>query len=68
MNRLVAALFAAVCAIVSAQAQTFPSRPLSLIVPFPPGGSTDAAARIMGERMRETLGQPVKVFNFEGSK
>ncbi|MCP4621680.1 MAG: tripartite tricarboxylate transporter substrate binding protein BugD [Bradyrhizobium sp.] len=67
MNRLVAALFAAVCAIVSAQAQTFPSRPLSLIVPFPPGGSTDAAARIMGERMRETLGQPVVIENVGGA-
>ena len=32
-----------------AEAQTFPSRPITLIVPFPPGGSTDTAARIMGE-------------------
>ena len=35
-----------------AQAQTFPSRPITLIVPFPPGGSTDVAARIMAEKMR----------------
>src|SRR6266496_40527 len=39
-----------------AQAQTYPSRPISLVVPFPPGGSTDAAARIIAERMRATLG------------
>jgi tripartite-type tricarboxylate transporter receptor subunit TctC len=67
MSRLVAALFAVVCAATTAQAQTFPSRPLSLIVPFPPGGSTDAAARIMAERMRETLGQPIVIENVGGA-
>jgi tripartite-type tricarboxylate transporter receptor subunit TctC len=67
MSRLVAALFAVVCAATAVQAQTFPSRPLSLIVPFPPGGSTDAAARIMAERMRETLGQPIVIENVGGA-
>ena len=51
----------------AAQAQPFPSRPLTLIVPFPPGGSTDAAARIMAERMRATLGQPVVIENVGGA-
>lgn len=50
-----------------AEAQTFPSRPLTLIVPFPPGGSTDTAARIMGERMRATLGQSVVIENVGGA-
>jgi tripartite-type tricarboxylate transporter receptor subunit TctC len=50
-----------------AQAQTFPSRPITLIVPFPPGGSTDTAARIMGERMRATLGQSVVIENVGGA-
>jgi tripartite-type tricarboxylate transporter receptor subunit TctC len=50
-----------------AEAQTFPSRPLTLIVPFPPGGSTDTAARIMGERMRTTLGQSVVIENVGGA-
>lgn len=50
-----------------AEAQTFPSRPLTLIVPFPPGGSTDTAARIMGERMRGTLGQSVVIENVGGA-
>src|SRR5204862_2231119 len=50
-----------------AQAQTYPSRPLTLIVPFPPGGSTDAAARIMAEKMRESLGQPIVIENVGGA-
>jgi len=50
-----------------AEAQTFPSRPITLIVPFPPGGSTDTAARIMGERMRATLGQSVVIENVGGA-
>ena len=57
----------AVCAAATAQAQNFPSRPLTLVVPFPPGGSTDAAARIMAERMRATLGQPVVIENVGGA-
>jgi tripartite-type tricarboxylate transporter receptor subunit TctC len=67
MSRLIAALFMVVCAVATAQAQNFPSRPLSLIVPFPPGGSTDSAARIMAERMRETLGQPIVIENVGGA-
>jgi tripartite-type tricarboxylate transporter receptor subunit TctC len=54
-------------AIGVAEAQTFPSRPITLIVPFPPGGSTDTAARIMGERMRATLGQSVVIENVGGA-
>jgi tripartite-type tricarboxylate transporter receptor subunit TctC len=50
-----------------AQAQTFPTRPINLVVPFPPGGSTDTAARIIGERMRQTLGQTVVIENVGGA-
>lgn len=67
MRKLVAALLLVVSCTGLAQAQPFPSRPLTLIVPFPPGGSTDAAARIMAERMRETLGQPVVIENVGGA-
>jgi tripartite-type tricarboxylate transporter receptor subunit TctC len=67
MRRLVAALLLIVSCSALAQAQPFPSRPLTLIVPFPPGGSTDAAARIMAERMRETLGQPIVIENVGGA-
>jgi tripartite-type tricarboxylate transporter receptor subunit TctC len=50
-----------------AQAQTYPSRSITLVVPFPPGGSTDAAARIMAERMRVSLGQPIIIENVGGA-
>jgi tripartite-type tricarboxylate transporter receptor subunit TctC len=48
-------------------AQAFPTRPITLIVPFPPGGSTDTAARIIAEAMRPTLGQPVVIENVGGA-
>jgi tripartite-type tricarboxylate transporter receptor subunit TctC len=51
---------------VNAQ-QSFPSRQITLIVPFPPGGSTDAIARIMADRMRGPLGQPVIIENVGGA-
>jgi tripartite-type tricarboxylate transporter receptor subunit TctC len=59
----VAALFFA----GAAAAQQFPTRPITLIVPFPPGGSTDTAARIMADRMRPALGQTVVVENVGGA-
>ena len=51
----------------NARAQTWPLRQITLIVPFPPGGSTDVIARIMAERMRPLLGQPVIVENVGGA-
>jgi len=50
-----------------ARADSFPSRPITLIVPFPPGGSTDVAARIMADKMGASLGQPVIVENVGGA-
>jgi tripartite-type tricarboxylate transporter receptor subunit TctC len=50
-----------------ARADNFPSRPITLIVPFPPGGSTDVAARIMADKMGAALGQPVIVENVGGA-
>jgi tripartite-type tricarboxylate transporter receptor subunit TctC len=44
-------------------AQTYPSRPVTIIVPFAAGGSTDTPARIIAERMRRTLDQLVIVEN-----
>ena len=69
MRTLISAV--AVCATVasvgSAPAQTYPTRPITLIVPYPAGGSTDPAGRIMAERMRVSLGQPVVVENIAGA-
>src|SRR2546423_435293 len=61
------ALAAAFAGVSSALAQTYPSRQITLIVPFPPGGSTDVTARIMAERMRPVLGHPVIVENVGGA-
>jgi tripartite-type tricarboxylate transporter receptor subunit TctC len=68
MSRLWVALSLAMLAGISgAQAQNFPTRPITLVVPFPPGGSTDAAARILAERMRAPLGQAVVIENIGGA-
>src|SRR5437899_3353034 len=62
---VIAAIFAALSGI--AAAQNFPTRPITLVVPFPPGGSTDTAARIIAERMRAPLGQTVVIENAGGA-
>src|SRR5215203_1903656 len=59
---LVSALIAA-----SVAAQTFPSKPLRFIVPFPPGGGTDLLARPLAARLRDALGQPVVIDNRGGA-
>jgi tripartite-type tricarboxylate transporter receptor subunit TctC len=53
-------------AVSSAQTGGFPDRPVTLVVPFPPGGSTDVMARLLAERMAPLLGQPVPVENRPG--
>jgi tripartite-type tricarboxylate transporter receptor subunit TctC len=53
--------------IAGASAQTYPTRQITLIVPYPPGGSTDAIGRIMADRMRPVLGQPVIIENVGGA-
>ncbi len=68
MTRLIAAIaLAAFASIAGAQAPPFPSRTITIVSPFPPGGSTDAVARIMAQRMRESLGQTVIVENVGGA-
>ncbi|MCE2946895.1 MAG: Bug family tripartite tricarboxylate transporter substrate binding protein [bacterium] len=49
------------------RADTYPSRPVEFMVPYPAGGLVDVAARILGERFREALGQPVVVVNRPGA-
>src|SRR5215475_5177677 len=53
--------------LANAQAQTYPARPITMIVPLAPGGSTDVIGRIMAEGMRVSLGQPIVVENVTGA-
>lgn len=62
-----AAATAATGLVGHAQAQAFPSRPIRLVVPFPPGGAGDLQARLVGEFMSRELGQPVVVENKPGA-
>src|SRR4051812_39792507 len=63
--RLLAVLAATLS--LSAFAQGYPTRPITVVVPFAAGGPTDTIARIMAERMGRTLGQPVIVENTAGA-
>jgi len=65
---VLAGLIAAACLMpLTATAQTFPDRPLTMVVPFPAGGATDVLARILSERMKASLGQPIVVENVGGA-
>ena len=63
---LLAACIVAVTA-AAAAAQPYPSRPITLVVPFGAGGPTDALARIVTQRMSQTLGQPILIENVTGA-
>jgi tripartite-type tricarboxylate transporter receptor subunit TctC len=68
MKKLIPIIFALLAAnLVSATAQTYPSRPITMIVPFPPGGLSDVVGRILAEGMRSALGQSVVIENIGGA-
>src|SRR5689334_12256452 len=50
-----------------AAAQTYPSRPITLICPYPPGGATDAISRIIQDAMTQSLGQQIVIENIGGA-
>jgi tripartite-type tricarboxylate transporter receptor subunit TctC len=64
---LAAGAAAVLAASQNAEAQTFPTRPITMIVPFPAAGPADVLARILNERMRVSLGQSVIVENVSGA-
>ena len=67
LRSVVVALLAGLTLLGNASAQTYPSRPITIIVPFPAGGPTDTIARIMGDHMKNTLGQTLIVENVTGA-
>ncbi len=66
MRKLLLLIFAALLTL-NAQAQSWPQKPVRFIVPFPPGGATDIAARLLGERLTAIWGQTVVVENRGGA-
>src|SRR5712675_395081 len=62
------ATYATKCAVLRGRTfNGYPSRPISIIVPFPAGGGTDTVARIIAEPMRVSLGRPVIIENVAGA-
>jgi len=67
MRALAASIFSACILASGASAQTYPDRPVTMLVAFPPGGADDATARIIQDPMQDALGQPIVIENVGGA-
>ena len=65
--RILATLLAACLPLALAAQGTYPSKPIRMVVPYPPGGPTDVLGRIMAQQLSESLGQQVVVENRPGA-
>src|SRR5688500_19843818 len=65
--KVISSLVAACALAASASASAWPSKPVTLIVPYPPGGGTDVIARIVQEPLTRQLGQPIVIENRGGA-
>lgn len=62
-----AAMFGLSGGLVDAQAQSFPNRPITLVIPFAPGGSTSIVGRVIADKMSQLLGENIVVDNRPGA-
>src|SRR5262245_57078558 len=67
MLKVLAVVLASIAGMTHASAQTYPSKPVTIVVPFAAGGPSDAMARILGDRMKATLGQSFVIENVTGA-
>jgi len=67
MTRLLTFVFVLLAATAASAQESYPARPITLVVPFPPGGVTDTLARLVAERMKASLKQTVVVENVGGA-
>lgn len=67
MNRFAIATSILLAGITAAWAQQFPNRPITIVVPFAAGGPIDTTTRIVAEKMKDTLGQPIVIENVGGA-